>query len=192
MITAVQTAIDEVEQVRETLWGESRETGWGWSELDDATLDDARNRLTNAVSALSAWCSRECPAIDSAPLHRLARAVAAWDGWECRSWEDPRRGTPPWTDVKRASAEADVVLDKIRAALGSCWSAATSNVTLNQREEAVVQALRECGPLKGEDVAARAGYAFSGSFKELLSAMVRHRIIQHTDSSGYHLPESRY
>ncbi len=60
---------------------------------------------------------------------------------------------------------------------------------LNDREAAIVQALREHGSLKGEDLAAKAGYRYSGSLKELLSGMVRRGIIKNDRSrGGYYLP----
>jgi hypothetical protein len=65
----------------------------------------------------------------------------------------------------------------------------SDSIRLNDTENAIVQALGECGDLKGSDLAAKAGYTYDSHFKSVCSSLRKRRIIENTPGRGYHLPQ---
>lgn len=132
-------------------------------------------------------------------LRKVGKTVAA-DGIDWALSElpgEPRDATERsrHRDAERAAAEYVLTIFTNCLASGGVVAGGDGGQAdvpiLNGKESAIVQALRECGHLKGEELAAKAGYEYTGSFKETAAGLVRRGIIGNARGRGYYMTESR-
>lgn len=91
-----------------------------------------------------------------------------------------------WTKLRGWAIVGDVLQDSV-----STFEEKESAVATNECERNILQALNEYGDLKGEDLAARAGYDFTGHFKGTLSSLRKRELIANERGRGYYIPESQ-